>query len=129
MALRSKKRGEKAVLPLTQKQSLGNAGEQQALTYLMEQGLQLIEKNLRRKFGEIDLIMQDRTTLVFIEVRSRAKGRFGGAAASVTAAKQRRLVLAAHAYLKRYIQLPECRFDVVAIDGGALSWLKDVIVA
>ena len=111
----------------TRCQLLGKAGEQQALFYLREQGLTLVESNFCRPFGEIDLIMQDRLTLVFIEVRSRAPGRFGGAVASVTAKKQRRLILAAQAYLQRYKVLPVCRFDVVAIDAGKVCWLKNVM--
>ena len=106
---------------------IGQAGEDQALQYLLAHGLTLIESNFRRPFGEIDLIMQERTTLVFVEVRSRAAGRFGGAAVSVTSSKQRRLVLAAQAYLQRYADPPLCRFDVIAIDAGNVSWLKNVI--
>ena len=109
------------------RQLLGQEGEKHALQYLHEHGLVLIESNFRRPFGEIDLIMQDHSTLVFVEVRSRAKGHFGGAAASVTSAKQRRLKLAAQAYLQRYPQPPPCRFDVVAIDAGVVEWLKNVI--
>ena len=108
-------------------QQLGQEGEQLALQFLHGQGLMHVESNFRRPFGEIDLIMLDHATLVFVEVRSRAKGRFGGAAASVTPAKQRRLVLAAQAYLKRYPVVPVCRFDLIAIDGGAIEWLKNVI--
>ena len=108
-------------------QQLGRQGEQLALQFLHDQGLIHVESNFRRPFGEIDLIMQDHGTLVFVEVRSRAKSRFGGAAASITAAKQRRLVLAAQAYLQRYHVAPPCRFDAVAIDSGAIQWLKNVI--
>jgi putative endonuclease len=73
--------------------------------------------------------MQDGAYLVFVEVRQRAGRQFGGAAASITSAKQRRLVIAAQFYLQRYRQLPPCRFDVVAIDGQELAWLKNVIEA
>lgn len=109
------------------RQALGQEGEKLALQYLNKQGLVWIESNFRRPFGEIDLIMQDRATLVFVEVRSREKSQFGGAAASITPAKQRRLILAAQAWLKRYKQLPPCRFDVIAIDGGEVTWLKNVM--
>lgn len=75
--------------------------------------------------GEIDLIMRERDgTLVFVEVRARAGTGHGGAAASVGAAKQRSLVYAARHYLARLPGLPPCRFDVVAIDGEQLRWLK-----
>ena len=109
------------------RQKLGREGEQLALQFLSEKGLMHVESNFRRPFGEIDLIMQDHGTLVFVEVRSRAQGRFGGAAASITPSKQRRLVLAAQAYLQRYQRSPPCRFDVIAIDGGSIQWLKNVI--
>ena len=79
----------------------------------MNHGLRLVERNFRCKGGEIDLIMQDGSTLVFVEVRKRADQRHGGAAASVTPAKQARLILAAQLYLQRYLQLhpvtPACR--------------------
>ncbi len=113
--------------PPQDKQLLGREGEQRALTYLLAAGLIHIDSNFRRPFGEIDLIMQDQATLVFVEVRSRKAGRFGGAAASITQAKKRRLVLAAKAYLQRFRTAPPCRFDVIAIDAGTIEWIKNVI--
>ena len=108
-------------------QQLGRQGELLALQFLHAKGLKHVESNFRRPFGEIDLIMRDQATLVFVEVRSRARGRFGGAALSVTPAKQRRLRLAAQAYLQRFRAPPPCRFDVIAIDDGTIEWLKNVI--
>ncbi len=113
----------------TDKQLQGQAGEDAALKYLQQHGLTLTARNFRCKGGEIDLIMQDRGSLVFVEVRKRSSQRHGGAAASITAAKQRRLWIAAQVYLQRYRTLPACRFDVVAIDGDTLSWLKNAIEA
>ncbi|MDB5762184.1 MAG: putative endonuclease [Herminiimonas sp.] len=113
--------------PRTDKQIRGQAGEDDALAYLTRQGLTLVERNFRCKGGEIDLVMQQRGMLVFVEVRKRADNRHGGAAASVTAAKQARLVIAAQIYLQRYRTPPACRFDVVAIDGAELSWLQNAI--
>lgn len=73
----------------------------------------------------MDLILLDRDgTLVFVEVRARAHASHGGAAASVTPAKQARLVYAARHYLLRHASPPPCRFDVVALDGDTLTWLK-----
>jgi len=110
---------------------LGDEAEAQALAHLQRQGLALLERNYRvaagphRRGGEIDLVMRDRDgTLVFVEVRRRTAAGHGGAAASVGAAKQRSLVLAAQHYLMRFSSAPACRFDVVAIDGDALAWLK-----
>ncbi len=112
----------------TRGQLHGQAGEDRALDYLAGQGLQLVERNFRCKVGEIDLVMRDRDSLVFVEVRRRDSLDFGGALASVTPAKQRRMVRAAQFYLQRYRQLPPCRFDVIAIDGHGLNWLKNAIV-
>jgi len=111
----------------TERQLTGQGGEDDALKHLQQQGLTLRERNFLCKGGEIDLVMDERGTLVFVEVRKRAKSQFGGAAASVTSAKQRRLIIAAQVYLKRYKMPPPCRFDVVAIDGAELSWLKNAI--
>jgi putative endonuclease len=117
------------IRPRTDRQIQGRAGEDEALEYLTQRGLTLVERNFRCKGGEIDLIMQQHSMLVFVEVRKRADNRHGGAAASVTAAKQGRLIIAAQIYLQRYRMPPACRFDVVAIDGAALTWLKSAIDA
>lgn len=113
----------------TDQQICGQAGEEEALTYLKQQGLKLLQRNFRCKGGEIDLIMQERDVVVFVEVRKRADMRYGGAAASITFAKKKRLILAARRYLQSYRTLPACRFDVIAIDGSELSWLKNVLEA
>jgi putative endonuclease len=109
----------------------GDAAEAQALTYLQGQGLTLLARNYRvalgpsRRAGEVDLIMRERDgTVVFVEVRARASTGRGGAAASVTVAKQRRVMRAARHYLQGWASLPPCRFDVIAIDAGALAWLR-----
>lgn len=104
----------------------GDAAEKQALHHLQDQGLQLVQRNYRtpgRGGGEIDLIMRDRAgTLVFVEVRQRALADHGGALASVTWAKQRRIVFAAQHFLRRFSSWPPCRFDVVAVEGTQLTW-------
>jgi putative endonuclease len=115
--------------PRTAKQIQGQAGEDAALVHLSAQGLALVERNFRCKGGEIDLIMRQHDTLVFVEVRKRADARHGGAAASVTTAKQARLIIAAQVFLQRYKMPPACRFDVVAIDGDVLTWLQNAIDA
>ena len=115
--------------PRTAQQVAGLAGEDQALAYLQQQGLQLLERNFRCKGGEIDLIMQDGKALVFVEVRVRSDGKFGGAAASVGSAKQKRLIIAAQVYLQRHTMPPPCRFDVIAFDDKKMTWLKNAIEA
>ncbi len=114
-------------LPTTTKQK-GDAAENRALQHLQTHGLQLMHRNYRtpgRGGGEIDLIMRDtQGTLVFVEVRNRASAEHGGAMASVTFAKQRRIVFAAQHYLLKLGQIPPCRFDVVAVEGNHMQWLK-----
>ena len=106
----------------------GQAAEKQALHYLKQQGLILVTQNFRRRYGEIDLIMQDQDILVFVEVRYRRQSSYGSALDSVSYPKQTKLHRAAACYLQRYKQhdIPECRFDVVAIDGmNHIEWLKN----
>lgn len=110
----------------------GDEGEARALAHLLRAGLRLEQRNYRvargpgARAGEIDLVLRDRDgTLVFVEVRRRGTGSRGGAAASVSALKQRRLVFAAQHYLLRFGSAPPpCRFDVVAIDGERVDWLR-----
>ncbi len=108
----------------------GEAAEDRALRYLQARGLSVIARNYRCKTGEIDLVMRDVAgTLVFVEVRARvarSAQRFGGAAASVTPAKQRRLIAAAEDFLAGHPgEVPACRFDVIAIDGTRIEWMRD----
>jgi len=109
----------------------GDAGEARALAHLLANGLTLVQRNYRvargphARGGEIDLIMRERDgTLVFVEVRTRRGASHGGAAASVSASKQRSLVLAAQYFLAALRTLPPCRFDVVAIDADRIDWLR-----
>ena len=118
---------KKAAAAGTTKQA-GDAAEDRALAHLRAAGLQLLARNYRtpgRGGGEIDLIMRDAAgTLVFVEVRQRGSRSHGGAAASIGALKQRRIVFAARHYLLRLAQQPPCRFDVVSVEGGAVQWLQ-----
>ena len=117
----------KAGTPATTK-ARGDAGEDEALAYLQDQGLRLLQRNYRtpgRGGGEIDLVMQLRDgTVVFVEVRQRSRSDFGGAAASIGRSKQQRIVLAARHYLMRWRRMPPTRFDVVLLDGAGPVWLQ-----
>jgi putative endonuclease len=112
---------------LSGKQVQGRRWEQAALAYLERHGLTLVESNFSCKGGEIDLVMRDGGMLVFVEVRQRANRQHGGAAASITPAKIRRLVRAGEFYLLRFPKTPPCRFDVIAIDGDHIDWLRNAI--
>jgi len=109
-------------------QRRGDEAEELALRHLERAGLRLVTRNDASPLGEIDLVMTDGAQWVFVEVRRRASAAFGGAAASVTSAKQRRIRLQAQHLLKRRFgdrPWPACRFDVCAIDDGRIDWLRD----
>lgn len=112
------------------RKTIGLLGEELALQHLKANGLKIIARNYRCKMGEIDLVMLDGPTLVLIEVRCRSSKDYGGAAASVDWAKQRRLVRAAeHLLMKRAdLRRYPARFDVVAITTGEpdtkIDWIK-----
>ena len=112
---------------LTSKQT-GDAWESTARDWLLSKGLHFIAANVRERGGEIDLIMKDGQVTVFVEVRFRQSSRFGGAAASVTLAKQHKLLQTAHLWLARHngsFDTVDCRFDVIAFTGNEIEWLKN----
>ena len=113
---------------LTARRAAGDGAEQRALDYLSAQGLRLIARNVQCKAGEIDLILQDNQAIVFVEVRLRSSGHFGGALSSVTFAKIAKLKRAAQWYLLQQYgrqTWPACRFDVIAWEGAKLTWIKN----
>lgn len=111
---------------------IGQEGERFAAELLIEQGLELLDKNVTFRVGELDLIMRDNKHLVFVEVRYRKATQFGGALGSITPTKQKRLTRAALMYLqkRRLMDKVPCRFDVVAVTEieGLLQgqWIKNV---
>ena len=112
----------------------GQYFEDLAAGILRRAGLKIIERNFRCKPGEIDLVCRDGRTLVFVEVRYRAQTRFASALASITPAKQRRLIAAAQIYLlqRGLANNTACRFDIVGFDGerpgeDGIQWLKNAI--
>ncbi len=114
--------------PVNSSRARGDQFERQAERYLLEQGLTLVMRNYHCKLGEIDLIMSTGQTLIFVEVRYRKNSLFGGAAVSVTPAKQQRLRRAALCYLQskglNESQQP-CRFDLVACEGANTHWIPN----
>lgn len=112
---------------------VGGRAEQRAEHYLKQQGLSCLHRNFSCRLGEIDRIMQDKDTVIFVEVRARSSLAYGGSPYSITRKKQQRLIRTAHYYLKRYDQkkqaYPRCRFDVVLIQLSAsdqpITWIKD----
>jgi putative endonuclease len=110
----------------------GAQAEQLAALYLQQQGLKLIQANYHCRFGEIDLIMQDGDTHVFVEVRLRSSAAFGGAAASIDARKQAKLLKTAQFYLSTFKRMPPCRFDAVLMqstDPQQIEWIKSAFTA
>src|SRR5262245_45831361 len=118
------------------RKEVGNRGEQLALDHLLAKGLQLVMRNYRCNGGELDLVMLDGATLALVEVRVRHHRLFGGPAASITPAKQRRLIFAAKHLFAYHRELARrrARFDVVAIDKDAsgatrIEWIRDAFRA
>ena len=112
---------------------IGQETETIACHFLQQQGLLFEAKNIRFRFGELDLIMRDGPTLVFVEVKYRSKSNYGSALESITRIKQQRLKRAAMAYRQQQnnYQDCDCRFDVVALSGSitkpSIEWLKNII--
>lgn len=104
----------------------GMRAEDLCAELLRSYGLRVVERNWRCRHGEIDLIAEEGTTLVFAEVRMRTGAGFGGAAESVTEAKRSRLIAAARLYLTRRPEAP-CRFDVLLVEGepSRIEWIRD----
>lgn len=104
----------------------GRQAEDAALDFLRAQGLKLVERNYRCRFGEIDLVMREAAVLVFVEVRMRRSVAFGGARESITSAKRARLLAAARHYLNAQPTEPACRFDALLLNGdGGVEWLRN----
>ena len=110
---------------MTDKQAAGRRAEDAALARLRQSGLTLLARNYRARRGEIDLVMRDGDTIVFVEVRYRSGTGYGGAAESVDYRKRAKLIAAAQSYLQQNRWRHACRFDVVALQGARLDWLRD----
>jgi len=110
---------------------IGRSGEARAERYLCERGMQLVARNYRCAMGEIDLVMRDGPTLVFVEVRCRARLDYGSPLETVSAAKQRKLTAAAQHFLvaQRVPSRQALRFDVVGIVSSGsdetLDWIRN----
>ncbi len=115
----------------------GETAEQDACQFLLKQKLKLVCKNFRCRYGEIDLIMQDKQSLIFIEVRYRHNHRFGSGAESITPTKQQKLIKAAQYYLQQTATTAQfaTRFDVISMSSGnnnnesKIDWIKDAFQA
>jgi putative endonuclease len=117
-----------------QQDNVGNQAERIAAEYLQKQGLKLLETNYRCRFGEIDLVMQDCKTLVFVEVRLRSSNTFGGAAYSINSSKQKKLVITAEHYLQQHNAASKlaCRFDAILMDKTSaenVQWIQNAFDA
>jgi putative endonuclease len=107
--------------------NLGNLGEEQAVAYLQSQGLRLLERQFKTRYGEIDCIFKDKDSYVFVEVKTRSEvSESFPAVTAVTAAKQRRLTNAAYFYVKKNrLENENFRFDLVMIEGSKIEWIPN----
>jgi putative endonuclease len=105
---------------------IGKDAEDRAVEYLLGQGLEILSRNFRRRFGELDVIARSGDVLIIAEVRTRSSQNFGGAAASVDWIKQRKIVKAAHQLLQSEPQLAKLRvrFDVIVVNDVDVEWIK-----
>jgi putative endonuclease len=111
-------------------QVAGRLAEDRATRFLEKRGVTVLTRNFRCRGGEIDLVCGDGKALVFVEVRLRRNTGYGGAGASITAAKQRRIILAARHYLAANARSEAaCRFDCVLLDGENIEWIRDAFSA
>jgi putative endonuclease len=104
----------------------GTLAENSAAAFLESQGFTIVTRNFLRRVGELDVVARAGDLLLVVEVRTRASDRFGGAAASVSRAKQRRITATTALFLQRRPELRRCRvrFDVIVLRDGAIEWLK-----
>jgi putative endonuclease len=115
--------------------NLGRDYEEKAIQFLKQHGLKIIERNYTSRSGEIDIIAKHGGHLVFVEVRARNHTGFAGAAASITARKQQKIIRTAQAYLQKNELLGQspCRFDVIAFEppqsGAGTQWIKGAFTA
>ncbi|NBA95592.1 YraN family protein [Pseudomonas sp. R5(2019)] len=119
-------------MPATSRQQSGKQAEQQALVFLEKQGLRLLAQNWLCKGGELDLVMLDGDTVVFVEVRYRLHANWGGALGSIDRRKRERLAHAAQTFLQKEARWSgqPCRFDVIALEGTVgsatpLNWVRN----
>ena len=117
------------------KREFGGQLETFACDRLKQKGCRIVAVNFECKLGEIDIIAEDDTTLVFVEVRYRKQNKFGGAIESVDFKKQSKIIKTAQFYLQQH-QLTNkvaCRFDVIALEGDpqrlAFNWIKSAFTA
>jgi putative endonuclease len=106
---------------------LGAIAEQKACIFLQAKGLRLVTRNYHSPYGEIDLIMQDKDEIVFIEVRSKKQSYYGSAIESIDKIKQRKVLKSASYYLQRHkvLHTTNCRFDVIGCSPTTIEWIKD----
>lgn len=104
----------------------GRGAEDLALAHLVAHGCTLVTRNYRCRLGEIDLVVSEGSSLVFVEVRQRSSNRFGGAAESITPRKRQRIVATARHFLSSHPVDRPCRFDAILVDGaGRVDWIRD----
>ncbi|MFZ4538708.1 YraN family protein [Propionivibrio sp.] len=110
--------------------SAGKLAEDLAAHFLEKRGFTVVARNFHCRGGEIDLVCRDGKVLVFVEVRLRRNAAYGGAGASITTTKQRRIILAAQHYLLANTRAEcDCRFDCVLLDGANIEWVRDAFAA
>lgn len=114
--------------------ALGQVAESLAVTYLQSRGYKILGQNISYRFGELDIIARDAQTLVFIEVKHRRNQLFSAPYEAVTKSKQRKIILAAQAWLQKWPgNIPLCRFDIISLVGDlknpSIEHISDAFMA
>ncbi len=113
---------------ITEKRATGDEFESRALQFLQKNGLTLVTRNWQCRVGEIDLVMREGATLVFVEVRKRSSQAFGGALQSIAGKKSARMRRAVELYLSQLPQVPDCRVDAVSFEqDNRPTWTKNIL--
>jgi putative endonuclease len=109
----------------------GSRAENSASAFLQSQGFSIVARNFLRRVGELDIVARAGDLLVIAEVRTRASDEYGGAAASIGRAKQKRIAATTGLLLQRHPELRRCRvrFDVIVVRDGSIEWLKHAFEA
>lgn len=109
----------------------GSSAENSACAFLEANGFAIVARNFQRRVGELDVVARAGDLLIVAEVRTRASDAYGGAAASIGPAKQRRIAATAALFLQRHRELRHCRvrFDVIIVRDGSCEWLRHAFSA
>lgn len=109
------------------KREVGNEYESIACSYLISKGCEILERNYRNRYGEIDIILKDKDEIVFVEVKYRKNDKYGDGLEAIGHNKLRKIALLANYYImEKNLYDKDLRIDCISIIGNRISWIKGV---